>query len=314
MPTTSNLSDVSPKKQSWWDIVGVLGEYTTPLYLKQIENGKNDTDPNSFAALSASYWESEVARASEASVPPGITLSVPLASKGPRQVTALKSSEPLTQQSFDWLDRDYDHYNIELNAPEGIVAKFDVWQHGFVSISVEQNTFPRDVDNEAGWLDKIEEVLNRSPSPALPILEFRVVMGHGNDQQWRILRDELREHHGFDVSAFEGRPRAGQTINAVLEDMAGEASVALIVLSLADEMADGSWRARQNVVHEVGFFQGRLGWTNAIAVVEDGVELFSNLDGTQQIRFPKGNISAAVGNVSATLSAKKRQRAEPGRG
>jgi predicted nucleotide-binding protein len=68
-----------------------------------------------------------------------------------------------------------------------------------------------------------------------------------------------------------------------------------------DETAEGGLRARQNVVHEAGLFQGRLGFSRAIAVIEEAVEVFSNLDGVQQIRFPQGRIREAFGDVVATL-------------
>jgi len=89
--------------------------------------------------------------------------------------------------------------------------------------------------------------------------------------------------------------------------MARNSTVAILVLTAADQMVDGRYRGRQNVVHEIGFFQGTLGWENAIVVVEEGVELFTNLDGTQQVRYPAGNISAAVGDVVATLRARRIQ-------
>jgi predicted nucleotide-binding protein len=51
----------------------------------------------------------------------------------------------------------------------------------------------------------------------------------------------------------------------------------------------------------MGLFQGKLGFSRAIAVVEEGVELFSNLDGIQQVRFPPGQIRATFGEILGTL-------------
>ncbi|WP_080682528.1 TIR domain-containing protein [Sorangium cellulosum] len=82
--------------------------------------------------------------------------------------------------------------------------------------------------------------------------------------------------------------------------MVQEASFALLVLTAEDETADGTFRAQQNVVHETGLFQGRLGFSRAIVLVEDSVEVFSNLDGVQQIRYSKGNIGETFGDVLAT--------------
>jgi predicted nucleotide-binding protein len=51
------------------------------------------------------------------------------------------------------------------------------------------------------------------------------------------------------------------------------------------------------VVHEAGLFQGRLGFTKAIVLLEDGCEEFSNIQGLEHIHFPKGNISASFEEV-----------------
>jgi predicted nucleotide-binding protein len=66
-------------------------------------------------------------------------------------------------------------------------------------------------------------------------------------------------------------------------------------------MSSGDLRARQNVIHELGLFQGKLGFPRAIAIVEEGIETLSNLDDVQQLRFSKGNIAEIYGDVIATL-------------
>jgi hypothetical protein len=144
-----------------------------------------------------------------------------------------------------------------------------------------------------------------APDVVEPRQPFRVFVGHGSDHEWRILRDSLRDHHDFDIEAFEGRPRAGKTIRDVIEEMAFHATAAVLVLTRADELADGTWHGRQNVIHELGFFQARLGWDRALIVVENGVILPSNLDGTQQVRYASGHIEGAVGEVVATLKTLK---------
>jgi len=51
----------------------------------------------------------------------------------------------------------------------------------------------------------------------------------------------------------------------------------------------------------VGLFQGRLGFSRAIVLLEDGVEEFSNLHGIQHISFSKGNIKECFGDVLAVI-------------
>jgi predicted nucleotide-binding protein len=161
------------------------------------------------------------------------------------------------------------------------------------------------------YLLKISDILtkhaeaNRIPLPPAPVppkpTPPLIFIGHGHDPAWRDLKDHLQDQHGYDVEAFESGARAGHTARDVLESMMVRSSFALIVLTAEDQMADGEYHARQNVVHEIGLFQGKLGFKRAIAVVEDDVELFSNLDGIQQIRFNRGNIRSTFGDVLATL-------------
>ncbi|MDR6614045.1 TIR domain-containing protein [Leifsonia sp. 1010] len=309
MSITIRLSGVAMDKSAWWEVVSLASHRAAESVQRQIDDPSFPEVP---AALRA-----EQARAKNEGVEPGMAIEVESAEKGARIVSENSGRQPLARTSLDWLDADYDTFNFTIVTPDLISVRCEQWRRSLVTVSIDASSGHGFFNSEAAdaaaasekrLADDIEPVLREHLEPPPPPPAFRVIMGHGNDQQWRVLRDELRDHHGFDVSAFEGQPRAGQTINTVLEDMATQATVALIVLTKADEMADGRWRARQNVVHEVGFFQGRLGWTNAIAIVEEGVDLFSNLDGTQQIRFPAGNISAATGNVAATLNAKNRSR------
>ncbi|MCK9893493.1 TIR domain-containing protein, partial [Frankia sp. AgB32] len=86
-----------------------------------------------------------------------------------------------------------------------------------------------------------------------------------------------------------------------LVQMLDSAGIALLVLTAEDERADGAVVARQNVVHEAGLFQGRLGFSRAIIMIEDGCEEFSNVTGLGQIRFPKGKISAVFEDVRLVL-------------
>jgi CAP12/Pycsar effector protein, TIR domain len=58
---------------------------------------------------------------------------------------------------------------------------------------------------------------------------------------------------------------------------------------------------RQNIVHETGLFQGRLGFDRAIIIREEGTEDFSNIHGLQEIRFPPGQIRAIFGEVIEIL-------------
>ena len=91
------------------------------------------------------------------------------------------------------------------------------------------------------------------------------------------------------------------SVKEVLQAMLNASAFALLVLTAEDLHADGEYHARENVIHELGLFQGRLGFLRAIALVEEGVQEFSNILGINQVRFPKGLIRATFGDVLATV-------------
>ena len=128
-----------------------------------------------------------------------------------------------------------------------------------------------------------------------------VFIGHGHTDDWKELRDRLRDRHHLKVRAFESDPRAGQTVRQVLEDELDRSSFALLVHTGEDELRVGEVSARENVVHETGLFQGRLGFERAIILREDGCEAFSNVLGVQEIRYSRGHVAEAISDVLATL-------------
>jgi Predicted nucleotide-binding protein containing TIR-like domain len=129
----------------------------------------------------------------------------------------------------------------------------------------------------------------------------RVFIGHGRSAQWRELKDFISDRLGLSWDEFNRVPVAGVTNIARLSEMLDNAGIAFLVLTAEDETTDGREVARQNVVHEAGLFQGRLGFTRAIVLLEEACDEFSNIQGLGQIRFPQGRISAAFEEVRRVL-------------
>ena len=144
--------------------------------------------------------------------------------------------------------------------------------------------------------------------PAPPAPRPTVFIGHGRSTLWRDLKDHLQDLQHYEVEAYETGARTGRTIRDVLDSMLSVSGMAVIVMTAEDEQVDGTMRARQNVVHEAGLFQGRIGFSKTLILLEDGVEQFSNVDGIQYLPFSKGRIQETYGHVLAALT-----REYPGR-
>ena len=115
------------------------------------------------------------------------------------------------------------------------------------------------------------------------------------------MKDFVQDRLHLPWDEFNRVPVAGVTNVARLSRMLDEAAIAFLIMTAEDEQADGKIHARMNVVHEVGLFQGRLGFERAIILFEEGCEEFSNINGLGQIRFPKENISAIFEDIRRVL-------------
>lgn len=145
------------------------------------------------------------------------------------------------------------------------------------------------------------ELTTGEPRPRIVPSGTKVFFGHGRSHEWRKLKDFIQDRIGLEWDEFNRVPVAGVTNIGRLGEMLDEAAIAFLVMTAEDEQADGALRARENVVHEAGLFQGRLGFMKAIVMVEDTCEPFSNIDGLGQLRFPKGRIEAVFEDVRAVL-------------
>lgn len=128
-----------------------------------------------------------------------------------------------------------------------------------------------------------------------------VFIGHGRSLIWRELKDFVQDRLHLPWDEFNRIPVAGVTNISRLSEMLDAAAIAFLVMTGEDEQADGKAHARMNVVHEAGLFQGRLGFTRAIVILEEGCEEFGNIHGLGQIRFPKGKIKAAFDEIRQVL-------------
>lgn len=128
-----------------------------------------------------------------------------------------------------------------------------------------------------------------------------IFVGHGRSRAWRDLKDLLQDRLGLICDEFNREPTAGITTIERLEMMLLAADFAFMVMTGEDEHLDGSLHARENVVHEIGLFQGKLSFRKAIILLEEGCTEFSNIHGLTQIRFPKGNIISTSEEIRRVL-------------
>jgi predicted nucleotide-binding protein len=87
-----------------------------------------------------------------------------------------------------------------------------------------------------------------------------------------------------------------------LKPKSNKCRVAIIVMSGDDTTDKGEIRARENVMHEVGFFQGKIGIRNVIILHEKGVNIPTNISGLVYHPYPKDAIKATYVDIANELN------------
>jgi len=128
-----------------------------------------------------------------------------------------------------------------------------------------------------------------------------VFLGHGRSKLWARVKVFLEDELQLQTVTYESESRTGHSIVPVLEKMLAQASFALLVFTAEDDTAEGTRRARQNVIHEAGLFQGKLGFARAVLLVQDGVEAFSNIAGLQYLPFTGDNVEQTFYELQRVL-------------
>ena len=128
-----------------------------------------------------------------------------------------------------------------------------------------------------------------------------VFIGHGRSKLWARVKIYLEDELGIKSLSFESDTHTSEQIINVLEDFLNKVSYAVLIMTAEDETSEGDTRARQNVIHEAGLFQGRLGFDNVILLKQNGTQEFTNVAGLQYIPFTNENIEQTFYELNRKL-------------
>lgn len=129
----------------------------------------------------------------------------------------------------------------------------------------------------------------------------KIFIGHGQSPIWKDLKELIQNRLKLIPDEFNLESSAGKATVERLREMLDDAGFAFLIMTAEDEHADKTLHARENVIHEIGLFQGRLGFKRAIILLEDNCKEFGNIIGLTEIRFPKGDIMAKSEEIRSVL-------------
>lgn len=230
-------------------------------------------------------------------------------------------SEPIHARSFD--PKLFGHYFEHANE---LLAQLrlclSIWFSDFHDLDVEptlvmanatQDTPPvlhysrSDMERLVRDIDQIFEIRANSqlvqPMAEHPRAQRRAFITHGRSEDWRHVQAFIEKDVNMNTMELAQEANLGMTIIEKLIDGSEKCDSAVIVMTGDDIDIDGTAKARENVMHEIGFFQGAYGRSRVVLLHEEGVSIPTNLSGVVYIPFPKGTVVASFYVLSRELQA-----------
>lgn len=127
-----------------------------------------------------------------------------------------------------------------------------------------------------------------------------IFIGHGRKNDWKELRDHLRDKHNYSFRYYESGDRSSEYLFENVHEMITGSKLSILVLSNEDKMEDQTMRARQNVIHELGMAQVLHGRRNTLILVEEGCDWPSNIQGINCFPY-SGSIKEVYGDIVSAL-------------
>ncbi len=134
------------------------------------------------------------------------------------------------------------------------------------------------------------EVVNKSQLPTARHEKQFVFIVHGHDNEMKETVARFSENLGLQSVVLHEQPNSGKTIIEKFETFADKVSYAVVLLSPDDlgtsvKSKNAKYRARQNVIFELGFFVAKLGRDKVSALCKNDIELPSDYHGVVYIAF-----------------------------
>lgn len=155
--------------------------------------------------------------------------------------------------------------------------------------------FTSEVNEGLSVLESISETLklgldNDTPK-ATKQTSNKVFIVHGHTEAVNQEVARTIEKLGLEVIILREQPNSGKTIIEKFEEYAKDVNFAVILLTADDKIeGEDTFRARQNVIFEMGYFMGALGRPNVMCMFQDNVEKPGDIDGVVYTMIDKAGV------------------------
>jgi sugar/nucleoside kinase (ribokinase family) len=128
-----------------------------------------------------------------------------------------------------------------------------------------------------------------------------IFVSHGKNPEWFAVQRFVEDRFAAPVYSFESAPWGGRELSEALSKNLERCSLSVCVLTAEDFTGDGRKFARQNVIHEVGLFQGQHGFDRVVLLVEEGCDFIPEAAAPYTLYFPHNQIHQTFYQLAETI-------------
>lgn len=155
--------------------------------------------------------------------------------------------------------------------------------------------FTSEINEGLSVLESISETLNLGLDNEVPEttkqISSKVFIVHGHAEAVNQEVARTIEKLGLEAIILREQPNSGKTIIEKFEEYAKDVNFAVILLTADDKIeGEDTFRARQNVIFEMGYFMGALGRPNVICMLQENVEKPGDIDGVVYTMIDKAGV------------------------
>ncbi|MDR0917799.1 MAG: nucleotide-binding protein, partial [Oscillospiraceae bacterium] len=129
------------------------------------------------------------------------------------------------------------------------------------------------IKSEIELYDDEKPIKENSPEKNHSFSPDKIFIVHGHNETMKYAVKDVLTSLRLTPIIFHEEPNQGRTIIEKLEWLSEDVGFAIVLLSADDEMKDGKFQARQNVILELGYFVAKLGRENVVALYDTSKEV-----------------------------------------
>lgn len=203
----------------------------------------------------------------------------------PRYISTIKELKELKPELYA------DIPDLEIPKPDGISADGPLYSKLQVDPFVNNLEYILELNSNVRIGEKHKEETKGK----------RIFISHGSSKEWYKIQVYIERDLSIPTLELAQEPNLGRTVLQKLTEESNKCCIAIIVMTGDDKSSNGEIRARENVMHEIGFFQGKYGLGNVVLLHEEDVNIPSNVHGLVYIGFPKDTAEATLGALTREL-------------